>query len=198
MILNITRYCLLVLATALILGGCTGGGKPVLLKYDDGVMEGKYSLTDTGYAIFFRKPHGNWAIKGVRFYAIRQGSGMGDNINIVMTICDTELKPIAEATVRQNLVDETSEKWRAVNVNPYILCPDEFWVILDCNSNRDSMVFVGTDATTEEVHSKTGEVGGPLSDLDGSYNWMIRVELKKLNKEELDRLVGNKEEEPEV
>jgi len=195
MILVNIRYCSVILLILLFVTGCTGGDKPKLLKYGDGVMDNKVSLIDTGHAISFKKPYGNWAIKGVRFFAVRQGSGTGNDKRIVMTICDANLQPIVEQSVLHNLVDKNSEKWRAINVNPYILCPDEFLVILDCNNAKDSTIFIGIDSTVKATHSKKGEVGGPLAELEGTFDWMIRVELRKLNKEELDRLVGD---EPEV
>ena len=112
-----------------------------------------------------------------------------------MTICDMNWQPITEQTVLHNLVDKNSEKWRAINVNPYILCPEEFWVIIDTNNADDSIIFIGADSTVKESHSAKANVGGPPVELDGIFDWMIRVELKKLSSEELKRLVGD---EPEL
>ena len=111
-----------------------------------------------------------------------------------MTICDNEFQPITEESVLHHLVDKSSEKWRAINVNPKILCPDEFWVVLDTNSAQNSKIFVGIDSDVEMSHSAYADVGGPANELDGVYDWMIRVEIKKVTKEELKRLVGDDSE----
>jgi len=186
------RYYLLFATLALALSGCTDSGKPKLLMYDDGKMENKFCLYDKGHAIHFSKPAGNWAIKGVRFFAVRQGSSAGVDKRIMMTICDSAVQPISEYSALHNLVDANIEKWCPINVNPPILCPDDFWVIIDTNSSKDSQIFIGIDTNVRASHSGKGNPGETPAELESVYDWMIRVELQKLTKEELDELVGNK------
>jgi hypothetical protein len=186
------KYCLLLITLAVALSGCTDSGKPKLLMYDDGKMENKLCLYDKGHAIHFTKPRGDWAIKGVRFFAMRQGSSTGVDRRIVMTICDSSAQPISEYSVLHNLVDTSIEKWCPINVNPPILCPDDFWIIIDTNSTRESQIYIGADTNVKVSHSGMGNPGETPSGLEGVYDWMIRVELQKLTKEDLDKLTGKK------
>lgn len=184
---RIIIICLLVITLLYFLQGCASD-KPKMLMYGDGTMEDKIFLVDTAHAIKFRIPSGNWAIKSVRYYAIRFGQGQGQGRQIVMTICDDAVMPIYENQVNHGYVDTLVEKWYSMDVSPPLYHPGDIWVILDTNSAKNEGIRIGVDSTVDESHSKKGRVGGALSDLDGSYDWMIRVELTKLGPEEMEKL----------
>ena len=188
--LNI-RYCLLFILVTIILPGCVNNGQPKLLMYDDGKMDNKFCLYDKGHAIHFTKPSGDWAIKGIRFFGVRQGSSPGVDKHIVATICDSSGKAISEYTVLHNLVDANLEKWCPINVNPPFLCPNDFWVIINTNSSRESQIYIGTDTSVKVSHSGLGNPGEVPSELDSVYDWMIRVELGKLTKDDVAKLTGS-------
>ena len=104
--------------------------------------------------------------------------------------CDDVLQPLYETSTPLGIVDTVSEKWRSIDVNPPLYHPGDIWVIIDTNSIKSDGVFIGTDASVSESHSKKGPMGGPLIDLEAVYDWMIRLELVKLAPEEVRKLEG--------
>jgi hypothetical protein len=154
--------------------------------YGDGKMEDKQCLRGRGHAIKFTVPRGDWAIKGVRFYAVRKGAGTGAGKRIKLAICDEAVQPVYETSRPQGMVDAITEKWRFIEVEPPLFHPGDIWVIIDTDSTQTDNIFVGIDTTITESHSKIGHPGGPLLDLESLFDWMIRVELTKLGEEETD------------
>jgi len=179
--------CLLVIIILYFLQGCASD-KPKLLMYGDGTMEDKAFLVDNAHAIKFKVPSGNWAIKSIRYYAIRFGMGQGQGRQIVLTIADDSLQSIYENRVNHGYVDTVVEKWYSMDVSPPLYHPGDIWVILDTNSAQNEGIRIGVDTTVNVSHSGKGRVGGTISDVDGSYDWMIRVELTKLSPQEMEKL----------
>ena len=195
MVKKLSPYCQLLIIIAMMLQGCTGHKGPMLLKYDDGKMDESAFSPNMAHAVHFTKPAGDYAIKGVRFFGRREGAGQGNDRRIVLTICDKDAQPISEYSLFQSIADTNSEKWRNFNVNPEILCPDDFWVFIDTNSIESSSILMGMDYSVKVSHSGLGDPGSIPAEVDRLFDWMIRVELEKLDKEGLERLTGGSQEQ---
>jgi hypothetical protein len=181
------KICWIILIFTYILHGCVTG-KPKLLMYGDGTMEDKRFVIDYAHATSFRIPSGNWGMKNIRYHAQRYGQGRGNEKQIVLTICDENLNTLFESRVNHGYVDTNIDKWYTMAISPPLYHPGEIWVFMDTNSTQSEGIFMGIDTTVDETHSKMGMPGGPLTDLEGNFDWMIRVELVKLSSEEMEKL----------
>jgi hypothetical protein len=148
--------------------------------YDDGEMDDKRLVTNNGYAIKYTIPRGEWEIKSVRFFAVRSGTSDVHGKMITMYVCEGENAGhvMAEKRVGMGIIDTVSAKWRNIDLDVPLYHTGDFWIIIDPDSSMKDGIFMGADSSPEITHSKMGRPG-TLTDLEGTYEWMVRVQLQE-------------------
>lgn len=148
--------------------------QPVMMKYDDGTPEGKKSIAGGGHAVFFDAPADCMYLTRVDVFAARYGTPQAPKESFTLTLCDGDLKPIANWKKPYSTFERGEPSWVEISVTPTAV-PRRFAVCFDFDPTATKGVFVHRDDSTKG-HSATGLPGRKPAPLEEG-DWMIRVQL---------------------
>lgn len=148
---------------------------PLMIKPDDGTMDGKKSVAGGGHARRFHSPGGGpWYVKAISVYGARYGHPQAPKEDFDIVLCDGKMAAIAPWKKPYGAFARGDMKWVRLEVPPTRV-PDEFHICLDFKPTATKGVYVGYDNSTHgnSQVATPGKSGSDLSDGD----WMIRLEL---------------------
>ncbi len=149
-------------------------GKPTELKNDDGTAAGKKSLP-RGIASSFSVDQEGTYITAVRIHGARYGYARPPKEDFVISLCDSDFKPIAEFDYPYSKFQRGAQKWVTLNVRPTEV-PQNFIICLNFNAEQTKGVYVSHDG---EGESPVGLPNKPAGRFNGG-DWMVRVKVDRL------------------
>lgn len=192
--LTFRRLSLVVLILSASCAGFGGEGE-VVLKYDDGTMEGKRSSTGGGHAVLFDRPEGGpWYLHAVEFFGARYGSRSAPDEDFLVYVTDAALKNYCKIGRPYGLAERGKEYWVRVDM-PFVEVPDQFHVCLVFNPTRTKGVYVGMDKNGKEARSRSAVPDVHSKPLDATTNWMIRAHLTRTAAGETTKLLTPEQRE---
>lgn len=158
----------------------------IILKYDDGSSEGKWSTAGSGHAVVFKRPAGNWAVDAVMMYGARYGDTEPPRDNFYIFVCDQDfsvLKEIDEPYSKLELEQENGQgdKWYRFDFDP-VTVPEGFYVCIFFDPTATKGFYMHYDKDVKKVHSRAALPWSFVRDLPNgqSFDWMIRAHLRKM------------------
>lgn len=152
----------------------------ILLKYDDGSSDGKWSTAGSGQAVVFKTPPGSWAVDSVQIYASRYGQEKAPDEDFHVYICDKDFEVIKDIAKPYSIFERTEgPKWYTIDFPP-VKVSDGFYVCFSFNPTAEKGVYVYTDKNYKvRPHSKYAMPWSFVNDVgdDGYFDWMIRAHL---------------------
>ncbi len=168
---------------------------PVLLKYDDGGMESKNSITGGGHAVLFKCPAaGDWYLDGVQLYGSRYGLDKAPAENFYIYITDSKMEKVHKIAKPYSTFVKGNEKWNTIKLTP-VKVPEEFYVCFVFNPTRTKGVYVGVDENVDQSHSKQAVPGDHIDDMPKKADWMIRAHVTPFAAGKALQLLGTNEQE---
>ncbi len=162
-----------------------GPGVPaqMVLKHDDGTMEGRVSLGASGHFVQFQCPAGKWYLTEVHIFGSRYGTAQPPRDDFTITLCDSEFKTVTYIKKPYSIFQRGDERWYKVPVPPVELPVVEasyvaslpFWLNVAFNPSQTKGVYVGYDSSDQECFSKTGLPDQKPGDIGEKYDWMVRL-----------------------
>ena len=150
----------------------------VVLCYDDGTSDGQQSMSGSGHAVLFQRPEGTWLLDRVEVFGSRYGSPEPPDKDFSIYICDEEFNPVHEFTHPYGLFQRGKDKWVKIPIEP-VGIPQRFYVCLSFNPTSTRGVYVNYDDSVDRSHSRCALPYTHVDDVQGKYDWMIRVHLCK-------------------
>ncbi len=148
----------------------------VTLKHDDGTMEGQKSIAGSGHAVLFNRPAGDWSVTSVQIYGSRYGTPQPPDEDFHVYIADADMNVLSEVGAPYARFARGRWAWVFVDVPPTPI-PEQFHVCVTFDPSRTKGVYVGSDDSVTESHSKRALPGSHVGDVDGGFDWMIRAVL---------------------
>ncbi len=160
--------------------------EPVVLKHDDGSMDGKMSLGASGHFVQFQCPPGKWYLTEVQVFGSRYGSVQPPSDQFTITLCDTKFKTVRYIRKPYSIFAERG-KWRGYSVPvPPLELPEArvagdkvepvpFWINVAFNPSSTKGVYVAYDDSDAECFSKQGLPDQTPEDMSQKYDWMVRL-----------------------
>ena len=158
----------------------------MVLKRDDGTMDGKRSLAASGHFVQFQCPPGKWHLTEVQIFGSRYGSVQPPLDKFTITLCDKQFKTIKYIRKPYSIFAERGQlRGHQVPVPPLELpsakvtdegtVPAPFWINVAFNPSRTKGVYMGYDSSDSECFSRTGLPDQKPGDIKEKYDWMIRL-----------------------
>jgi len=152
--------------------------KRVHLSYDDGAPDGQRSSAGSGHAVLFQAPKGNWAVDAVSIFGTRYGTPQAPKENFQIYICDEDFQPLAEVEKPYGLLTFGRKQWHEIAIDP-VKVPQRFYVCVSFNPTAKRGFFMAYDDSVSRSHSRSALPYSHVADVQGAYDWMIRVHLRK-------------------
>lgn len=150
-----------------------------VIKYNDGVAEGKRSLGGSGEAIRFTEK-GKEVISGVRIHCSRYGMDSAPQESALLYLLNDKCDAVIHTELLSySTFEKGDEKWvDVVFMNP-VEVQGPVWVVIDFRAGQKKGVFVSYDTSTKGKYSKVGLPGMAFQDVDMGGDWMIELKTSK-------------------
>jgi RNA polymerase sigma-70 factor (ECF subfamily) len=150
----------------------------VLLSYDDGTSEGKWSTAGSGHAVLFQAPQGEWLVDRVEVFGSRYGTPEPPQENFSIYLCDEDFSPVKEFERPYAFFERGEHQWVKLGL-PATSVPRRFYVCLGFNPTATKGVYVAYDESVPRSHSRSALPYSHVADVRGKFDWMIRVHLQR-------------------
>ncbi|MGD0897692.1 MAG: hypothetical protein ABR915_07630 [Thermoguttaceae bacterium] len=162
----------------------------VTLKYDNGSMGDKRSMTGGGHAVLFQRPgqgEGEWFLDRVEVFGARYGLPQPPDEDFSVYITDPTMARFCVVPRPYSLFERGPEKWTTIALPP-VRVPEGFYVCLVFNPTQTKGVYVGIDKSVKESHSRDAVPGSHLEVLKEG-EWMVRAHLTQKPKGAVQELL---------
>lgn len=169
---------LITLMSFLGLQGDAQDSAGIVLRYGDGIADGRKSLGGSGEMIAFALPSQDHKVAGLRIHGSRYGVAKAPDEDFLVFFLTEDRTKIAHTELAPySLFNRGEDKWVEIRFEEPIALPESFWVSLDFRAHRTKGVYVSFDSSTTGEHSKTGLPGRSPKDVDFDGDWMVEIIL---------------------
>lgn len=148
----------------------------VWLRYDDGTMEDKQSMSGSAETVLFRLPEGSWQLDGIKLFSGRYGEDAPPKEDVSIYICNEAFELLQEVKIPYARFAKGEEKWHSVSFDP-VNVPKTFYLGLDFHATATKGVYVGMDKGVKRSHSRIAMPYAYVGDMRATADWMIRPHL---------------------
>ena len=144
------------------------------VSYVDSSAEGRDSFGASGHAVAFERPEGLRFVEAVEICASRYGARLPPGDPFHLYLLNDEQQVLADLRFPYALIDRGEVTWYTLRT-PSVEVPSLFGVGLNFNPGRSKGIYLGRDESVDQSHSYKGLPDTGYENVDGAYDWMVRV-----------------------